>query len=232
MRTCARCAPARGARVRRRVVGGGGGCSGWSSPRPRLVGRRAGAGDAVPPRRGCAAAQAHGVAQEPLDLGVDRAQVVGRPALELAPQVGVDAQQELLAGHRPSLRPASPPRPPASLVERPVLITGVTCDSPQSTTIRLLTMAARRSGSNSTRFFSLNSSSACSTMLDGAPHDLLAGGDHRFGLLAAQHGLGDLGSVGEVGEARLVDGHAGLGQALAGVPRAAPARRRRRCRAG
>ncbi len=47
----------------------------------------------------------------------------------------------------------------------PVLTTGVTWLSPQSTTMRLLTMAALRSSSNSTTCFSLSSSSAISTML-------------------------------------------------------------------
>ena len=42
-------------------------------------------------------APTHGLAQQPFDLGVDRAQIVAGPALELAPKLGLDAEQELLA---------------------------------------------------------------------------------------------------------------------------------------
>ena len=43
---------------------------------------------------------------------------------------------------------------------------------------------------------------------DGAAHQRVAGGDYRFGLLFAQHGLGDFGRVGQVGEAGFVDADA------------------------
>ncbi|HTV11866.1 MAG TPA: hypothetical protein VME20_08375 [Acidimicrobiales bacterium] len=46
---------------------------------------------------------AHRLAEQPLDLGVDRAQVGGGPAFELGPQLGVDAQQELLASRHTAL---------------------------------------------------------------------------------------------------------------------------------
>src|ERR1019366_2811180 len=47
-----------------------------------------------------APARAHRLAQQPLHLGVHRAQVVGGPLLELLPELGVDTQQELLARHQ------------------------------------------------------------------------------------------------------------------------------------
>ena len=47
---------------------------------------------------------------------------------------------------------------------------------------------------------------------DRALHDFASGGDDGFGLLAAEHGLGDLRRVGEVGEAGLLDPHSGLGE--------------------
>ena len=43
------------------------------------------------------------------------------------------------------------------------------------------------------------------TIADSAHHQLGARGDHRLGLLAAQHRPGDLGGVGEVGQPGLVD---------------------------
>src|ERR1035437_8230010 len=49
---------------------------------------------------------AHRLAQQPLDLRVDRAQVVGGPLLELLPELGVDALQELLARHHATLASA------------------------------------------------------------------------------------------------------------------------------
>ena len=43
----------------------------------------------------------HGLAEDELDLAVDAAQLVGRPGLELGPELGVDAEQEGFAflGH-------------------------------------------------------------------------------------------------------------------------------------
>jgi len=46
----------------------------------------------------------------------------------------------------------------------------------------------------------------------GTLHDLLAGRDDRFGLLAAQHRLCDLGRVGKVGESGVIDKDAGGGE--------------------
>src|SRR5450756_1831663 len=101
------------------------------------------------------------LAQQVLDLRVDAAQLVRGPLLDIGPHFGVDAQQELLAsghGSAPLCR-----RPHVYSV--PVLTTGVTWLSPHSTTMRLLTMAALRSSSNSTILFLLKSSRAISTML-------------------------------------------------------------------
>ena len=75
-------------------------------------------------------------------------------------------------------------------------------------------MAALRSSSSCTSFFSLKQVERPVDHAHRALDDLLAGGDDRLGLLAAEHGLGDLGRVGEMREARLVDLDAGLGQAL------------------
>ena len=47
-----------------------------------------------------------------------------------------------------------------------------------------------------------------------AVYDLLARGDDGLGLLAAQHGLRDLGRVGQMRETRLLDVHAGLFEPL------------------
>ena len=48
--------------------------------------------------------------------------------------------------------------------------------------------------------------------VDRSAHNLAASRDDSVGLLAAQHGLGDLGSVGQVREARIVHGNAGHGK--------------------
>lgn len=42
-----------------------------------------------------APAFAHRLAQQPLDLGVDRTKVVGGPLLKLLPQLGISAQGKL-----------------------------------------------------------------------------------------------------------------------------------------
>src|SRR6202142_3522620 len=52
---------------------------------------------------------------------------------------------------------------------------------------------------------------------DGAEHDLLARGDHRLGLLAAEHRLGDLRGVREVRQAGLLDAYPGPGKAVLGL---------------
>ena len=67
---------------------------------------------------------AYRLAEQPLDLGVDRAEVGGSPAFEIGPQVGVDAQQELLAPRHPALTGIAGCRR-----------SGLTCGSRWSTTI-------------------------------------------------------------------------------------------------
>jgi len=42
-------------------------------------------------------ARAHRFAEYVLDLPVDAAQLIGGPALQIGPQAGIDAEQELLA---------------------------------------------------------------------------------------------------------------------------------------
>ena len=81
-----------------------------------------------------------------------------------------------------------------------MLITGVGEWSPERTIIRLETIAALRSGSSSTRSESASCGERHLDQPDGAVDHRLAGGEDRFGLLAAEHDLGDLGRVGEVGE--------------------------------
>ena len=69
---------------------------------------------------------------------------------------------------RHAARPAASAAPaPDQETDPPVLRTGVTSDSPHSTTSRLLTMVARRSSSSWTTSCSASWSRAISTMLDG-----------------------------------------------------------------
>jgi len=79
-----------------------------------------------------------GFGQQKLDLGVDTAQVVGGPSLECGVEPSVQPEQKtFLFRHWYSV---------------PVLMTGCASRSQTSATIRLLTMVARFSSSNSTTF--------------------------------------------------------------------------------
>jgi hypothetical protein len=105
----------------------------------------------------------------------------------------------------------------------------------------LETIAASRSSSSSTTPWALISRSAMSPS-PTAPATIPPGGDDGLGLLAAQHRLGDLGRVGEVGQPRLEDLDAGDGEPvlqlavrrLGDLVRVAGERhdRRERCRPG
>ena len=75
---------------------------------------------------------------------------------------------------------------------------------PQSTTSRLLTIAARRSGSSSTTCRSASISQGVFDHPDRAGHDLRPGRDDRPGLLALEHRRGDLAGVGQVADPRLL----------------------------
>jgi len=95
-----------------------------------------------------------------------------------------------------------------------VLTTGEAGWSLQSTTIRLLTIAALRSSSSST-MFALRQPFECHlNHSDRAVDDTRAGGDDCVGLLSAQHGLGDLWRVGKMADAHLDDLHSGNGDAF------------------
>ena len=95
-----------------------------------------------------------------------------------------------------------------------MLTTGWVSRSEQSTTIRFETIAALRSSSSWTTSFSESSWIAFST-IETAPITIFcARRDHRLGLLAAKHRLGDLLGISEVGQAAFVDGDAGAGDAL------------------
>ncbi len=87
----------------------------------------------------------------------------------------------------------------------PVFTTGEAGWSLQSTTIRLLTIDALRSSSSSTIRRSLSRSSASLDHPDRAVNDAGAGSDDGIGLLASQHGLGDLRRVGKVADSYLDD---------------------------
>jgi hypothetical protein len=77
----------------------------------------------------------------------------------------------------------------------------------------LLTIAALRSSSRSTTFFSDNSLNAIST-IDTAPWTIFCGGDDGFGLLAPEHHLRDFGRIREMHQPCLVERDAGLAEAL------------------
>ena len=64
-------------------------------------------------------------------------------------------------------------------------------------------MAALRSSSSSTMAFLRQHRERHLHHADGALDDALPGGDDRAGLLALQHGAGDLRRVGQVAEPRL-----------------------------
>ena len=76
-------------------------------------------------------------------------------------------------------------------------------------TRRLDTIAAFRSSSSSTTPSSLQLLQGQLDHADRSLHDPHPRADHGAGLLLAQHGLGDLWSVGQPGQACLDDRHAG-----------------------
>ena len=85
------------------------------------------------------------------------------------------------------------------------MTTGWVSRSPQSTTIRFDTIAARRSSSSSTTFFSDSDGERHLDHPDSAFDQCLARRDHRLRLLPAKHRPGDLLRIGQVGETALVD---------------------------
>src|SRR3954464_9622107 len=90
--------------------------------------------------------------QHPFYLPVHAPELIGSPFLDRLHCVGIDAQGEwLFYRHR-------------YWFKVPVLITGFVSLSPHSTTIKLLTMVALRSSSNSMIFLSASICSALSTM--------------------------------------------------------------------
>ena len=146
-------------------------------------------------------------AQEELDLRVEAAQIVVRPALDGVQHGGIDAKEERFAiGHDRTVTDRS----------CPVLITGCVLRSPHSTTSRLLTIAALRSSSSWMIDFCRQHVERHFDHADRAFDDALAGGDDGAGLLPLQHGRGDFRRVGEVADARFDHFDAGLDQPIAG----------------
>ena len=94
------------------------------------------------------------------------------------------------------------------------MTTGWASWSEQSTTSRLLTIAARRSSSSCDQAALGQAVEGHLDHADRAGDDLRARRDHRFGLLPAQHRAGDLRRVGQVRELGVDDDDAGLGEAL------------------
>ena len=78
-----------------------------------------------------------GLAKQVLNLPIHAAQFILRPDFEVGPQLGIDAEKKRFAFRHYTRQ----------LYRVPVLSTGWTSDSPQRTTIKLLTIAARRSSS-------------------------------------------------------------------------------------
>src|SRR5439155_19205093 len=98
----------------------------------------------------------NGLPKQILNLAIDAAQLTCGPGFQFSPKRRINAQEKRLSFHRQTT---------SQLYNVPVFTTGCTSDSPQSTTSRLLTIAAFRSLSSSTTRLSANSFSAISTML-------------------------------------------------------------------
>ena len=113
-----------------------------------------------------------------------------------------------------------------------MLTTGCASRSAQSTTSRLLTIAALRSSSSCDLAALVEQLQRHLDHADGALHDLLPRRDDGARLLAAQHRRGDLRRVRQVADARLQHLHARLGQPVLHLASAAPRRPRPCCRAG
>ena len=156
---------------------------------------------------------AQGPPQQPLDVGVEAAQVVRGPAGERGVDWRVEAEQGRLALRPGSCDPGAPLSGRSglrrSLVERAGVDDRGGRWSPQRTTSRLLTIAALRSSSSSTMPCSIEPGEGHLDHADRALDDPGARGDDGVGLLPAQHGLGDLRGVGEMADPHLDDLDAG-----------------------
>ena len=149
---------------------------------------------------GIPAGLGEGAAQDDLDLGVDRAQIVGSPFGDGCVDCRVQPEQDLLA--------------PAVVRHRHSGVQGAGVDHGLGTLVGAQDHQQVRDHLRSALVVHgddvavLQAPERLVHHGDRAFHDLLAGGDDGSGLLALEHGLGDLGRVGQVGEAGILNGDA------------------------